>query len=105
MHCLTNTGNWELRIDFAFDNGTKSFMHYNHFSVGPATDNYRLNISGFTGITPTDRFTTFNINTVYVQIFEGCNFRGLPKSRISAILFSWISCYHTLYFKCITTVL
>ena len=38
-------------------------------------------------------------DTVYVQIFEGCN-----KSRISTILFSWISCYHTLYFKCITTV-
>ena len=62
MHCLTNTGNWELRIDFTFDNGTKSFMHYNHFSVGSATDNYRLSISGFTGITPTDPFTTHNIN-------------------------------------------
>ena len=44
-------------------------------------------------------------NTVYIQIFEGCKFRGRPKSRIFAILFSWISCYHTLYFKCITTVL
>ena len=28
---------------------------------------------------------------IYIQIFEGCNFCGLPKSRISAILFSWIS--------------
>ena len=56
MHCLTSTGNWELRIDFTFDNGTKSFMHYNHFRVGPATDNYRLSISGFTGITPNDPF-------------------------------------------------
>ena len=43
--------------------------------------------------------------TVYVQIFEGCKFCGQPKSRIFAILFSWISCYHTLYFMCITTVL
>ena len=33
--------------------------------------------------------------TVYVQIFEGCKFRGRPKFRIFAILFSWISCYHT----------
>ena len=62
MHCLTSKGNWELRIDFTFDNETKSFMHYNHFSVGPTTDNYRLNISGFTGITPTDPITTYNIN-------------------------------------------
>ena len=30
-------------------------------SVGPATDNYRLSISGFTGITPTDPFATHNI--------------------------------------------
>ena len=60
MHCLTNNGSWELRIDFTFDNGTKSYMHYNHFRVGPATDNYRLSISGFTGITPTDPFATYN---------------------------------------------
>ena len=40
MNCLTSKGNWELRIDFTFDNGTKLFMHCNHFRVGPATDNY-----------------------------------------------------------------
>ena len=42
LHCLTQQGKWELRIDFTFTNGIKSFMHYNHFRVGPATDNYRL---------------------------------------------------------------
>ena len=57
LHCLTQQGEWELQIDFTFTNGTKSF-NYNHFRVGPATDNYRLSISGFTGITPTDPFTT-----------------------------------------------
>ena len=62
LHCLTSSGNWELRIDFTFSNRTKSFMHYNHFRVGPATDNYRLSISGFTGITPTDPFTTHPLN-------------------------------------------
>jgi len=40
MHCLTSKGNWEPCIDFTMTNGTKSFMHYNHFRVGPATDNY-----------------------------------------------------------------
>ena len=62
LHCLTQQGKWELRIDFTFTNGTKSFMHYNHFRVGPATDNYRLSISEFTGITPTDPFTSWNVN-------------------------------------------
>ena len=62
LHCLTQHGKWELRIDFTFSNGTKSYMHYNHFRVGPATDNYRLSISGFTGITPTDPFATHSLN-------------------------------------------
>ena len=62
LHCLTRRGKWELRIDFTFTNGTKSFMHYNHFRVGPATNNYRLSISGFIGITPTDPFTSYNIS-------------------------------------------
>ena len=60
LHCLTQQGKWELRIDFTFNNGTKSFMHYNNFKVGPSSDNYRLNISGFTGITPTDPFVRSN---------------------------------------------
>ena len=64
LNCLTSRGLWELRIDFTFTNGTKSFMHYNHFRVGPATDKYRLSISGFTGITPDDPFTSWNINNV-----------------------------------------
>ena len=39
-HCLTQHGKWELRIDFTFNNGTKSFMHYNHFTVGPASSTW-----------------------------------------------------------------
>ena len=70
LHCLTSSGNWELRIDFTFSNGTKSFMHYNHFRVGPATDNYRLSISGFTGITPTDPFTTHPLNGQQFSTFD-----------------------------------
>ena len=65
IHCLTSKRNWELRIGFTLTNGTKSFIHYNHFRVGPANDNYKLNISGFTGITPDDPFTTYPINGQY----------------------------------------
>jgi len=62
LHCLTSRGTWELRIDFTFANETKSYLHYNKFKVGPASDNYRLRISGFTGITPTDPFATAPLN-------------------------------------------
>ena len=61
LHCLTNQGQWKLRIDFTFTNGTKSYLSYNKFAVGPANSQYQLSISGFTGIT-TDPFTTYSIN-------------------------------------------
>ena len=62
MHCITNQGEWELRVDFTFENGTKSYLHYSHFKVGPPDDQYRLSISGFTGITPIDPFVTYSHN-------------------------------------------
>ena len=61
LHCLTNQGQWKLRIDFTFTNGTKSYLSYNNFAVGPANSQYQLSISGFTGVT-TDPFTTNRIN-------------------------------------------
>ena len=59
LHCLTNHGQWQLRIDFTFTNGTKSYLSYKSFSVGPANSQYQLSISRFTGIT-TDPFTRLN---------------------------------------------
>ena len=59
IYCLTQTGQWELRVDFEFKNKTRSYLHYNEFKVGSATDEYPLTISGFTGITPTDPFVTY----------------------------------------------
>ena len=61
LHCLTNQGQWKLRIDFTFTNGTKSYLSYNNFAVGPANSQYQLSISGFTGIT-TDPFSTYDNN-------------------------------------------
>ena len=34
LHCLTNQGQWQLRIDFTFSNGIKLCLPYNKFSVG-----------------------------------------------------------------------
>ena len=57
LHCLTNQGQWQLRIDLTFTNGTKLYLPYNKFSVGSANSQYQLSISGFTGIT-TDPFNS-----------------------------------------------
>ena len=51
LHCLTNQGQWQLHIDFTFTNGTKSYLSYKNFSVGPSNSQYQLSISGFTGVT------------------------------------------------------
>ena len=62
LHCLTNQGQWELRIDFTFINGTKSYLSYSSFKVGPASFNYQLSISGFKGITPKDPILGYSLN-------------------------------------------
>ena len=69
LHCLTNQGEWELRIDLKLINGTIIYLPYNKFAVGPATEQYPLTISGFTGyttdpfvlhLTPTSHTTALN---------------------------------------------
>ena len=57
INCITQVGQWELRIDFEFKN---TYLHYSEFKVGSASDEYPLTVSGFTGITPTDPFTTYH---------------------------------------------
>ena len=60
LNSLTQTGQWELRVDFQFENGTRSHLHYNTFGVGLENQEYPLTIGGFTGITPTDPFVAHN---------------------------------------------
>ena len=57
LYCHTSQGQWQLRVDFTFSNGTKSYFFYNKFAVGPASSQYKLSISGFSGIT-SDPFLT-----------------------------------------------
>ena len=63
LHCLTSQGQWQLRVDFTFSNGTKSYLFYNKFAVGPASSQYKLSISGFSGIT-TDPFQIHSLDNM-----------------------------------------
>ena len=49
LHCLTNQGQWEMRIDFILTDGTKSYLSYSSFKIGTASSNYQLSISGYKG--------------------------------------------------------
>ena len=73
LHCLTSQGQWELRIDLKLTNGTIIYLSYNKFAVGPATEQYPLTISGFSGYT-TDLFyshqtPTDNVNALNTMKF------------------------------------
>ena len=50
MHCLTQRGQWEMRVDYQFNNTHWSYLHYNQFSVGSASEEYPLTVGGFTGV-------------------------------------------------------
>jgi len=61
IHCLTNQGQWELRIDYTLTTGKSGYISYSNFKVGGATTQYQLSISGFSGDT-TDPFKGHNLN-------------------------------------------
>ena len=50
IHCLTQRGQWEMRVDFQKNDKTWSYYHYNQFSVGSASGEYPLTVGGFTGV-------------------------------------------------------
>ena len=77
LNCLTNHAIWELRIDYQLSNGTKYYLHYDQFAVGPAEDQYKLTISGFTSIGLTD---PFYYNRHYYEL-NGMNFTARDRDN------------------------
>ena len=61
VHCLTEKGQWEMRVDYQKNDKTWSYLHYNQFSVGSASEEYPLTFGGFTGV-DIDQFTSKNKN-------------------------------------------
>ena len=51
LHCLTSQGHWELRIDYMLSDKAKRYVSYHNSRVGPASNDYQLSISGFSGNT------------------------------------------------------
>ena len=49
MHCLTQRGQWEMRVDYQKNDKTWSYLHYNQFSVGSASEEYPLTVGGYSG--------------------------------------------------------
>ena len=49
LHHLTGSSSQELRIELGDFDGEKRFAKYEHFMVGPKSDNYRLMIENYSG--------------------------------------------------------
>lgn len=49
LYRLTIRGRYTLKIELEDQQGNKETVTYDNFKVGPASDNYRLHISGFKG--------------------------------------------------------
>ena len=60
MHCLTQRGQWEMRVDYQKNDKTWSYLHYNQFSVGNASEEYPLTVGGYSGSIPSNRALYFN---------------------------------------------
>ena len=61
MHTLTQRSQWEMRVDYQKNDKTWSYLHYNNFSVGSASEEYPLTVGGFTGV-GTDEFACHPLN-------------------------------------------
>ena len=80
LHCLTSQGQWKLCMDFKFTNGTTSYLSYDNFAVGPASKQYQLSISGFTGITTTDSFAKHPLNGMKFTTKDRDNDKGAVRN-------------------------
>ena len=59
LHFLLKNKKWEMRVDYQNNDKSWSYLHYNQFSVGSASEEYPLTVGGFTGVA-SDRFTYHN---------------------------------------------
>ena len=80
LHCLTSQGEWELRVDLKLTNGTIISLPYKQFAVGPASEQYPLTISGFTGYT-TDPFYSNLTPTSHVRALNTMKFTARDQDN------------------------
>ena len=51
LHCRTDQGGSEMRMDIKLTNGTNIFLQYEQFKIASAKNKYKLTVEGFQGIT------------------------------------------------------
>ena len=72
MHTLTQSGQWEMRVDYKKGDETWSYHHYNNFSVGCASEEYPITVQGFTG-EGIDNFASHPLNGMKFTTLDNDN--------------------------------
>ena len=94
MHTLTQSGQWEMRVDYQKNDKTWSYLHYNEFSVGSASEEYPLTVGGFTGV-GTDWFASHPLNGMNFSTPDNNNDKSGGNCAASDKSGWWYnSCYH-----------
>jgi len=60
LHCLTSQGDWEMRMDIKYRDGSRNFLQYRQFKVASPQDKYRLTVGGFRGTITSDPMNWHN---------------------------------------------
>ena len=97
IHCFTETGQWEMRVDYQKSDKTWSYLHYNQFSVGSASEEYPLTVGGFTG-EGADRFNYHNGHKFSINDNDNDNWQSGNKNCAVDYKSGWWyhnnGCYH-----------
>ena len=95
MHTLTQTGQWEMRVDYQKSDKTWSYLHYNQFSVGSASEEYPLTVGGFTG-EGTDQFVDHPLNGMKFSTLDNDNDQHSSINCAATYKSGWWynKCYH-----------
>jgi len=83
LNKFTQTGQWELRTDFQFENKTWSHLHYQNFSVGNAMREYPLFIDGYGGIVFEDPFETISLDSEKFSTVDNDNDKNINNCAFS----------------------
>lgn len=71
IHDLSKAGFTELRIELEDWEGNTTFAQYNDFHISDSSDNYRLNISGFSGGAGMLHLSTFpRLNVDFINLIR-----------------------------------
>ena len=57
MHALTQSGQWEMRVDYQREDDNRwIYLHYDHFRVASANNEYQMNVRDYSGGASIDPF-------------------------------------------------